>query len=530
MRVAAYCRVSTDRDDQANSLQSQRSYFREHIQRHAGWTLIGVYADEGVSGTSIRRREAFNRMMAEAEAGGIDLILTKEVSRFARNTLDTLEYTRRLKRLGVGVLFINDNIDTRDGDGELRLTIMASIAQEESRKTSERVKWGQKRRMEAGVVFGNDSTYGFETRQGCLHVRPEEAETVRLIYHKFLNEGKGTHVIARELFEEGCAPPKTAAGKWSAAMILRVLRNEKYAGDLLQKKYVTPDYLTHKKVLNTGQEEQLLLRDHHEAIVEREVWQAAQRELERRAGQREDSSRYSNRRWCSGMIRCGFCGSRFVSKAYKRSGGGVYRIWGCHERVRCGNWKTDGQGGTAGCGMRMVNDKSLSACAAFVVERLELDGRRIAGELLEEIQPLQNAAETVGISQRLKDRRRELERRRECALDAFLDGQITGAELAEARARYGRELDALEARRLEQEAEARAAEARRAGLEENVWTACMELSGSEEVWREVIEAVTVFDSYIDVKARCMPNAFRLWYDVSGRGAGYRTQVRRWELV
>ena len=182
--VAAYCRVSTDRTDQSNSLRSQREYFHTYINGHPGWRLAQVYADEGLSGTSIRRRAAFQQMMEDAAEGKFGLILTKEVSRFARNTVDTLAYTRRLKELGVGVVFLSDSIDTRDNDGELRLTIMASMAQEESRKTSQRVKWGQHRRMEAGVVFGSDSTYGFETRGGALTIRPAEAEVVRLIYDK----------------------------------------------------------------------------------------------------------------------------------------------------------------------------------------------------------------------------------------------------------------------------------------------------------------------------------------------------------
>ena len=156
LRVAAYCRVSTDKDDQANSFESQQRYFREYIERNPEWELVQIFADEGISGTNTKKRKEFNRMIRFAKAGEVDLIITKEVSRFARNTVDTLQYTRDLKKIGVYVLFMNDNINTKDPDAELRLTIMASIAQEESRKTSERVKWGQKRRMEQGVVFGRD--------------------------------------------------------------------------------------------------------------------------------------------------------------------------------------------------------------------------------------------------------------------------------------------------------------------------------------------------------------------------------------
>ena len=530
LRVAAYCRVSTDREDQANSLHSQQRYFTEFIQNRQGWILTEVYADEGISGTSTRRREAFNRMVAQAETGGLDLILTKEVSRFARNTVDTLEYTRRLKRLGVGVIFINDNIDTRENDGELRLTIMASMAQEESRKTSERVKWGQLRRMEAGVVFGNNSLYGFDIRGGQLFTKPEEAQVVRLIYHKFLDEGKGTHVIARELYEAGIAPPKTATGKWSCVMILRILRNEKYVGDLLQKKFVTPDFLTHKKVLNKGQEEQVLLRDHHEAVIDRTTWDAVQWELTLRSAQQGDKSKYSNRYWCSGKIHCGCCGSRFVVRKRKRSNGDVYMAWGCHSRVHYGNWKRDSQGESVGCNMRMVNNKSLSAIVAFVLGQLELDGDAIVAELLEDIRKLQNTPDSGESRKRLQSSRSVLERRRENALDAFLSGKISDEELQTMRARYDRELSAIDEQLRNILDAARVLEEQKTGLEEIVQTIRAGLNGSEEVYREVIERITVFEEYIDVQVKFVPGTFRIWYDTSGKREAYTTAIQRWEVV
>ena len=166
LNVAAYCRVSTDKDDQANSFESQKLYFEEYIKRNPEWELYEIYADEGLTGTSTKKRKAFNKMIADAHLGKFDLIITKEVSRFARNTVDTLQYTRELKSLNIGVYFALDNIDTLAPDGELRLTIMASLAQEESRKTSERVKWGQKRQMEKGVVFGRDML-GYDVVNGC---------------------------------------------------------------------------------------------------------------------------------------------------------------------------------------------------------------------------------------------------------------------------------------------------------------------------------------------------------------------------
>ncbi len=243
-RVAAYCRVSTDQEDQINSLESQQRYFRQYIQNHQDWELFAVFADEGLSGTNTKKRKAFHRMIDCARNGKLDLIITKEISRFARNTLDSIAYTRELKRLGVGVIFMNDNINTLDGDAELRLAILASIAQEESRRTSQRVKWGQKRRMEQGVVFGR-SMLGYDVKNGNLTINPEGAEVVRLIFRKYVWEGKGTHVIARELLEAGIHPMRSE--RWSNTVILRLLRNEKYCGDLVKKKTYTPDYLSHDK-------------------------------------------------------------------------------------------------------------------------------------------------------------------------------------------------------------------------------------------------------------------------------------------
>ena len=179
IKVAAYCRVSTDKDDQANSFESQQRYFREYIDRQPDWELVDVYADEGITGTSTKKRTAFNRMINDAYQGKIQIIVTKEISRFSRNIVDTLTYTREQKQLGVGVRFIIDGIDTMDPESEMLLGIMSAIAQEESRKTSSRVKWGQTRQMERGVVFG-PSLLGYDVKGGQLTVNPEGAELVRL--------------------------------------------------------------------------------------------------------------------------------------------------------------------------------------------------------------------------------------------------------------------------------------------------------------------------------------------------------------
>ena len=280
LQVAAYCRVSTDKDDQANSFEAQQRYFRERIEREPDWVLQGIYADEGISGTSTRKRVEFNRMIHAAEMGKIDLIVTKEVSRFARNTVDALKITRELRRRDVGVLFLNDNIDTRDNDSEFRLSIMSSVAQEESRKTSDRSKWGQTRSMEQGVVFGG-SLLGYDVQGGKMTVNLEGAKVVQLIFHKYLQERKGCSTIARELREAGILSSRGKCS-WSSATVTKILKNEKYCGDLVQKKTYTPDFLTHEKRYNHDQEPRVEIKDHHEPIIDRETWQAVQQELRRR--------------------------------------------------------------------------------------------------------------------------------------------------------------------------------------------------------------------------------------------------------
>lgn len=530
LRVAAYCRVSTDREDQANSLASQKQYFADYIQQHDDWLLVGLYPDEGISGTTTRHREQFNRMIADAQAGKLDLILTKEVSRFARNTVDTLEYTRQLRNLGVGVIFLSDNIDTRDNDGELRLTIMASMAQEESRKTSQRVKWGQQRRMEAGVVFGNNSIYGFDLVGGQLTVKEDEAAIVRHIYHKFLHEGKGTHVIARELYEEGVPPPRSATGKWSCVMIRRILRNEKYAGDVLQKKFVTLDYLTHKKVANKGQEEQILLRDHHEAIIDRPTWEAVQDELARRAEKQGENSKYSNRYWCSGKIRCGDCGSRFVPRITKRPNGDTYKIWGCHSRVHYGNWKQNGQGGHVGCDMRMVNDKALTSCVQFVLEQLELDYDALAREVAADIRKATSEPSQRLDIPRLQARQADLTQRKERVMDAYFAGDITKEEMLQMKAKYDAELERIDAHLHVQADQERAQAEQAQNLEALVQTIRDSVTRSEEVFAEAVEEIMVYQDYITIKVRYLPVTFKLWYTTRGTKENYTTTIERWEIV
>lgn len=422
IRVAAYCRVSTDKDDQANSFESQQRYFRECIHRNPDWELQDIYADEGLSGTETKKRTRFNQMIQAARAGEIDLIVTKEVSRFARNTVDTLAYTRELKKRGVGVIFLIDNINTLDPDAELRLTIMASIAQEESRKTSERVKWGQKRQMERGVVFGG-SLLGYDVAEGKIRVEPQGAAVVRRIFHKYLDEGKGVHVIARELREEGVLSSR-GNRKWSAPTVLKILKNEKYCGDLLQKKTYTPDYLSHAKKYNKGQEETVLLRDHHQPIIDRTVWEAVQRELARRNRGIPRSGGHGSCYPLSGKIRCGVCDSSFLSRRKKTKSGGAYRVWRCAKATREGRARTGGQGSPAGCDVgRQLREDAAMDILKRSVQAVPLDREAVIrglSRIVEEVQD-DSGEERRRLTQALEAERERKQR----ALEALLDQTIS---------------------------------------------------------------------------------------------------------
>ena len=439
-KVAAYCRVSTDNEDQANSFESQQRYFRQYIERNPDWELYEVFADEGISGTNTKKRKEFNRMIACAKNGDFDLIVTKEISRFARNTLDSIFYTRDLKKHGVGVIFMNDNINTLDGDAELRLAIMSSIAQEESRKTSERVKWGQKRQMEQGVVFGR-SMLGYDVKDGKMYINEDGAKVVRLIFHKFVNEGKGTHVIARELREEGIKPMRVK--EWQNTVILRVIRNEKYCGDLVQKKTYTPDFLSHEKKVNLGQEEFVIIKDHHEPIISRELFDKANRILDEKSLSQEGKAKHSNRYPFSGKIKCGCCGSSYVARYKNRKDGSRYKAWRCYEAANHGSPHIDKAGNQVGCcGMSIRNEEAIHIMS-LVCKQLTIDRQKISDNLIKMINKVISMDVTGADTNVLAEKMEAAKKKRTDLIDLYTSGDIDRDEFSALRVKYDAEIDSL---------------------------------------------------------------------------------------
>ena len=412
--AAAYCRVSTDQEDQKHSFVSQKNYFESYIQTQPDWKLYQIYADEGVTGTSTKQRPAFQRMIQDAEAGRFQLILTKEVSRFSRNILDTISYTRKLNACGVAVRFTSDGIDTREPDSELRLSILGSLAQEESRRTSCRVKWGQTRRMEQGVVFGR-SLLGYTVKEGHLTIEPGEAEVVRWIFHQYGIEKKGTTTIARELEAAGL---RTARGNphWSPSYLVKLLKNEKYVGDLVQKKTVTPDYLTHQKGPNHGQEPLIVLTDHHEAIIDRDLWQTVQEELKRRSRKPKDGSSGSGCRYLfSGKIRCGVCGAVFVAREKTQKDGTSYRRWSCGTARRRQTEKD--KTFTVCSAHKTIRDTLVSEMLRQALQSLPIDQKTLLQSVGNILRTVTETLQDTDQQHTLEQKQKKIEKKKALALD-----------------------------------------------------------------------------------------------------------------
>lgn len=333
--MAAYCRVSTDQEEQENSFKNQVDYYTRYISEHPDYELAGIYADEGISGTNTKKREQFKRMIADCEAHKIDMVITKSISRFARNTQDCLENYRKLKNLGVVVFFEKENISSDETTGELLLTILSSLAQDESRNISENCKWGIRSKFKEGIPHINTCNFmGFDKAEdGRLVVNEEEAKLVRRVFREFL-EGFSCSTIAARLNEEG-VPGARGEPKWISPTIEGMLKNEKYMGDSLLQKHITIDFLTKKQIRNTGQVTQYYVENSHEAIVSREEWNAVQQEFQRRDDFRKKHKLShvgygSETRPFSSKIICGECGHIYGRKAHLKTTQKTY--WQCNTR------------------------------------------------------------------------------------------------------------------------------------------------------------------------------------------------------
>ncbi len=389
-KVFVYCRVSTDKEDQQNSLQSQKDYFDDQHKKHKNWVTYKLFYDEGISGTSLEHRTQFNEMIRRAKREKVNLILAKEVSRFSRNIRETLNTVEELKEKDVYVYFIADGIYTKIPEHRHILAYIAAAAEAESYKTSKRVKFGQEIKMNKGVTFGRKEMFGYEikrdpeTNEQVYVINEEEAEIIRKIY-EWYSLGDGTFRIARRLEELGIRTKRYANG-WSNTVILRILRNEKYAGHLFQGKTHTPDMLTHKKKYQKDENKWVKLYNHHTPIVDVELWNKVQAILKEKAPSEEQKLKHSNKYWLSGKCFCGVCRGKAVSNVKKKKTC-TYKSWICFEAHNRGKYREDTVDGIPrGCNCGgMINDRLLQlAVHDLIIEYIRYNKDRLVSDILKE--------------------------------------------------------------------------------------------------------------------------------------------------
>lgn len=356
LRVAYYTRVSTSSEEQIHSLKAQTQYFNEYINSIKNWSLADGYIDEGLSGTSTQSRKEFNRMVEDARQKKFDLLITKEVSRFARNTLDSIFYTRELLKNGVGVYFQNDNINTLLPDSELRLTIMASMAQEESRKISERVKWGKKRKLENGIMHTTGRINGYDVIDGKYVINKKEADMIRLIFNLY-TDGMGFRRIADELYSKGYVNEK--GNKYGYSTLRRILTNPRYKGYFTGNQTTSIDFLT-KEYVENPQEEWIMYYDPKQAppIVSEEIWDKANKILEEKAEKvaLKHETSYQNKYKYSGKIICKEHQNSFYRTMYRYKSGNK-EVWMCQEYHKKGK---------SGCGLPVIYTEEIDKILSTV--------------------------------------------------------------------------------------------------------------------------------------------------------------------
>ena len=407
LRVAAYCRVSTDEERQLGSFENQIEYFTRLISENKTYKLVNIYSDEGISGTSTRRRSGFQAMIRDCEAGNIDLIITKSISRFARNTQDSLNYTRKLKDMGIGVYFEKEGINTLESSGELLLTLFSCFAQEESRSISENTAWGIRSKFQQGIPHLNvEILLGYDKdSQGNLVINEEQAKIVKRVYRSYL-EGFSLRGIAKALNADGIHGVKGEAN-WCATTVGRLLENEKYKGALLMQKTYTANYLTRQNLRNTGQLNQYYIAENHPAIIPPEIWEAVQEEIARRRDFRErhglrglscggGSSPFYARTFCGGCGKklnrvwqkgvkqpywyCRTCGTRLEEPDLRRRFCGFFNTLVRRRQSFLPRWQTMEEGGTPLEKVRARQIRDITAAGTIPWEVPELT-RTILGEI-----------------------------------------------------------------------------------------------------------------------------------------------------
>ena len=435
LRVTFYARVSTDRDEQLNSLENQVQYYTELIQSKRSWSYVPGYIDEGISGTSTKKRDSFLRMIQDAKDGRFDFIITKEISRFSRSTLDSIQYTQELLEHDVGVLFQNDNINTLDPDSEFRLVVMAGVAQDEVRKLSERLKFGFRQAIKNGHVLGNDRLWGYD-KSGCvLTVNETEAQVVRRIFDLYANQQLGIRRISQILFDEGFTSRQ--GNVFNVLTIRHILCNPKYKGWYCGSKSQTVDYRSKRKVFLDESEWVMYPDPSVPAIVSEELWDRANALYKTRSKQMQahaSGADFHNRYPYSGKIICEEHGTSYHRQLYKTQMGSQ-EVWQCRVyRDR----------GRAGCCSPQLWTSDLNQIMARIFEGLVQDKEAVINAVMKVIEAVPNERDFRRESVRIEEELQSLEQKKDRLLDLSISGAINTAEFKKRNDGFNDQMQRLE--------------------------------------------------------------------------------------
>lgn len=419
LRVCAYCRVSTDNEEQLNSYQSQLKYYDEKINSKSEWQFAGIYADEAITGTLDFKRTEFMRMIADAMSGKIDMILTKSISRFARNTLDTLKYVRMLREKNIAILFEEENLNTTTGAGELMLTILSTMAQQESENISSHVLLGLKMKKDRGELIGYNGCYGYnyniQTKE--ITINEDEASIVKYMFERYV-EGIGSSTIAKELTARGIKTPKGGT-KWCESTIRGILKNEKYIGDVLMGKTFTIDPISHKRLSNLGEVDKHYYKEHHEPIISKELFNRVQEIRTKRAGNRETGRRndnYSKKYPFSSKIYCVFCGSLLTRRNWNANRSCEKAVWQCIKRAKQGKEECPH--------CKAIAEEIIEDCFVQGYRILCNDNRKIIETFLEKIENILKENTTETLVSKLEKDKEKINKKLNNLLELNLEGRI----------------------------------------------------------------------------------------------------------
>ena len=419
LRVTAYCRVSTDGEEQLHSYQSQLAYYREKITSNPEWDFVEIYADEAISGTQDYKRNEFMRMIQDALAEKFDMIMTKSISRFARNTVDTLKYVRLLKEHNVAVFFEKENINTLEMSGELLLTILSSVAQQDSETISSNVKLGIKMKRERGEItgFNNCLGYRYNGKDKAMIIIEDEAEIVRFIFKKYC-EGYGASTIANELTKLGYKTPK-GNEKWSESTIRGIIRNEKYKGDVLMGKTFTLDPISHKRLINMGEEDKYYIENNHEPIIDAGTFEIANNILNKRRGAREAGRRkgnYSRKYTFSSKLVCGFCGE-VLSRRSLYVGKQIYKeAWLCMKSAKFGKYHCPES--------KVIREEVIENCFVDAYKLLCVNNKFVVETFLKRVQNVLRDNTATKQYEKIGNQIKSTEEKISKLLDMVIDGKI----------------------------------------------------------------------------------------------------------